>query len=104
MAGCLFGLAILIGVLFLPAEDQRPGLASGKEEVRFFKNVDPDRTVAQVLVRGQMRPAYGNVVDLVEVDSRLKPKTGDTLSVWVQHYAPGQENQKDPSSAQVPGA
>jgi hypothetical protein len=94
LTGCLFGLAIVALVKFLPIEDQRPGLASGKEEIRFFKNVDPDRTVAQVLVRGQMRPGYGNVVDLVEVDSHLKPKTGDTLEVWVQHYAPGQENQK----------
>jgi hypothetical protein len=94
LAGCLLGLAILVGVLSVPAEDRRPDLPGAKEKVRFFKNVDPDRTVAQVLVRGQMRPAYGNVVDLVEVDSHLKPKTGDTLSVWVQHYAPGQEKQK----------
>lgn len=59
-----------------------------KADVRFFKNVDPDRTAAQVLVRGGMRPGYGNSVDLVEVNSQLQPITGDTLHVWVQHYSP----------------
>ncbi len=67
---------------------------SEKRNVRFFKNADPDRTVTQVLVRGQLRPGYGNSVDLVEVNRRLEPITGDTLSVWVQHYAPGQEGQQ----------
>lgn len=70
------------------------GESSGDRPARFFKNVDPDRTVAQVLVRGQLRPGYGNSVDLVEVGPDLEPITGDTLSVWVQHYAPGQKRQQ----------
>lgn len=57
-------------------------------EVRFYENVDPDRTVAQVLVRGKMRPGYGNSVDLVAVNAQLEPITGDTLEAWVQHYTP----------------
>jgi len=81
-------LALAIGVV--GSLEKRPR----ETEVRFFRNVDPDRTVAQVLIRGKMRPGYGNRVDLVEVGSDLKPITGDTLRIWVQHYRPGQKKQR----------
>lgn len=63
-------------------------------QVRFFKNVDPDHSMTQILLRGKLRPGYGNAVDIVEVDRSLDPITGDTLQAWVQHYRPGQEKQK----------
>lgn len=86
-------LAVLLLLIGLPRKNSSAPEPTGPQ-VRFFKNVDPDRSMTQVLLRGKMRPGYGNTVDVVEVGSDMEPLTGDTLRAWVQHYKPGQEAQK----------
>jgi hypothetical protein len=86
---------LLAGLVFFFVSLTVWGIATEEEDppqkVRFFKNVDPDRTITQVLSRGQFRKGYGNSVDVVELDASMRPITGDTISLWVQHYEPGQK-------------